>query len=37
MRATDEIGDQARRGAAEAGSGSDQGPQRFEVVIDTMA
>ena len=37
MRATDEIGDQARRGAAEAGSGSDQGPQHFEVVIDTMA
>jgi heme-degrading monooxygenase HmoA len=37
MRATDEIGDQARQGAAEAGSGSDQGPQHFEVVIDTMA
>jgi heme-degrading monooxygenase HmoA len=37
MRATDELADQARRGAAEAGSGSDQGPQHFEVAIDTMA
>jgi heme-degrading monooxygenase HmoA len=37
MRATDELGDEARRGAAEAGSGSDQGPQHFEVAIDTMA
>jgi heme-degrading monooxygenase HmoA len=37
MRATDDIGDQARQGAAEAGSGSDQGRQYFEVVIDTMA
>lgn len=37
MRASDELGDQARQGAAEAGSGSDQGPQHFEVVIDTMA
>jgi heme-degrading monooxygenase HmoA len=37
MRATDEFGDQARQGAAEAGSGTDQGLQHFEVVIDTMA
>jgi len=37
MRASDAIGDQARQGAAEAGSGSDQGPQHFEVAIDTMA
>jgi heme-degrading monooxygenase HmoA len=37
MQATDELGDEARRGAAEAGSGSDQGPQHFEVAIDTMA
>jgi heme-degrading monooxygenase HmoA len=37
MRATDDIGDQARQGAAEAGEGSDQGRQYFEVVIDTMA
>jgi heme-degrading monooxygenase HmoA len=37
MRASDELGDRARKGAAEAGSGSDQGPQHFEVTIDTMA
>jgi heme-degrading monooxygenase HmoA len=37
MRATDDVGDRARQGAAEAGSGSDQGAQRFEVAIDTMA
>jgi heme-degrading monooxygenase HmoA len=37
MRATDSIGDQARQGAAEAGDGSDQGRQYFEVPIDTMA
>jgi hypothetical protein len=37
MRATDDLADEARRGAAEAGSGSDQGPQHFEVAIDTMA
>jgi heme-degrading monooxygenase HmoA len=37
MRATDDLGDEARRGAAEAGSGSDRGPQHFEVAIDTMA
>jgi heme-degrading monooxygenase HmoA len=37
MRATDDLADQARQGAAEAGSGSDQGPQHFEVAIDTMA
>ena len=37
MRASDELGDQARAGAAEAGSGSDQGKDYFEVAIDTMA
>lgn len=37
MRASDELGNQARQGAAEAGSGQDQGSERFEVVIDTMA
>jgi heme-degrading monooxygenase HmoA len=37
MKATDSLGDQARQGAAEAGSGRDQGMQRFEVAIDTMA
>lgn len=37
MRATEDLADQARQGAAEAGSGSDQGPQHFEVAIDTMA
>ena len=37
MRATEEIGDEARQGAAEAGSGTDQGPQHFEVALDTMA
>jgi heme-degrading monooxygenase HmoA len=37
MRATEDLGDQARKGTAEAGSGSDEGPQHFEVVIDTMA
>ncbi len=37
MRATDQLGDQARTGAAEAGSGRDQGAERFEVAIDTMA
>jgi heme-degrading monooxygenase HmoA len=37
MRATDDLGDQARRGAATAGSGDDQGAQHFEVAIDTMA
>jgi heme-degrading monooxygenase HmoA len=37
MRATDELGNQAREGAAEAGSGRDQGAERFEVAIDTMA
>lgn len=36
MEASAQLGDEARRGAAEAGSGSDQGPQHFEVVIDTM-
>jgi heme-degrading monooxygenase HmoA len=37
MRATDDLGDQARSGAAEAASGSDKGRQYFEVAIDTMA
>ena len=37
MKATDSLGDQARQGAAEAGSGRDQGMERFEVAIDTMA
>jgi heme-degrading monooxygenase HmoA len=37
MRATDDLGDQARQGAAAAGSGDDQGKQHFEVAIDTMA
>ena len=37
MRASDEIGDRARAGAAEAGGGSDKGRQYFEVAIDTMA
>jgi heme-degrading monooxygenase HmoA len=37
LKATEELGDQARQGAAQAGSGSDQGASRYEVVIDTMA
>jgi heme-degrading monooxygenase HmoA len=37
MRATEELADQARQGAADAGSGADKGPQHFEVAIDTMA
>jgi heme-degrading monooxygenase HmoA len=37
MTATDSLGDQARTGAAEAGSGRDEGAERFEVAIDTMA
>jgi heme-degrading monooxygenase HmoA len=37
MRATDALADQARQGAAEAGSGDDRGAQYFEVPIDTMA
>jgi len=37
MHATDEIGDQARQAAAEAGSGTDQGMEYFEVAVDTMA
>ena|SRR5213083_2752665 len=37
MTATNALGDQARQGAAEAGSGSDEGVERFEVAIDTMA
>jgi heme-degrading monooxygenase HmoA len=37
LRASDSLGDEARRGAAEAGGGEDQGAERFEVAIDTMA
>jgi heme-degrading monooxygenase HmoA len=37
MHATDDIGDQARQQAAQAGSGSDRGAEFFEVAIDTMA
>ena len=37
MTATDSLGDQARQGAAEAGSGRDQGAEHFEVAVDTMA
>jgi heme-degrading monooxygenase HmoA len=37
MRASDALGDEARQGAAEAGEGSDQGRDYFEVTIDTMA
>jgi heme-degrading monooxygenase HmoA len=37
MRASDELGDQAREGAAAAGAGSDRGKEYFEVAIDTMA
>jgi heme-degrading monooxygenase HmoA len=37
MRASDELGDQARAGAADAGAGSDRGKEYFEVAIDTMA
>jgi heme-degrading monooxygenase HmoA len=37
LRASDSLGDEARRGAAEAGGGEDQGAERLEVAIDTMA
>ena len=37
MHASDQVGDQARSGAAEAGGGSDQGRAFYEVAIDTMA
>ncbi|HEX8854516.1 MAG TPA: hypothetical protein VF752_02875 [Thermoleophilaceae bacterium] len=37
MRASDDLGDQARQGASQAASGSDQGKQYFEVAVDTMA
>jgi heme-degrading monooxygenase HmoA len=37
MHATDDLGDQAREGAAEVGSGADQGAAHFEVAVDTMA
>lgn len=35
MRAAEAIGQQARRGAAESGSGQDEGAGRYEVAIDT--
>lgn len=37
MRATEALGDQARQGAAQAGSGSDKGAGHYEVAVDTMA
>jgi heme-degrading monooxygenase HmoA len=37
MRATDDIGNEARAGAAEAGGGADQGRDHYEVALDTMA
>ena len=37
MRATDNISDEVRPAAAEAGSGSDEGRAAYEVAIDTMA
>jgi hypothetical protein len=37
LSATDDLGDEARRGAAEVGSGEEHGSERFEVAIDTMA
>jgi heme-degrading monooxygenase HmoA len=37
MRASESIGDDAREGAATAGSGSDLGKEHYEVAIDTMA
>jgi len=37
VRASDQAGDEARRGAAGAGGGSDQGREYYEVVVDTMA
>ena len=36
MKATDELGEDARRTAAEAGGGQDQGTAHFEVAIDTL-
>src|SRR3954454_14519429 len=36
MRATDEMGEQARQTAAEAGGGQDQGTAHFEVAIDHL-
>jgi heme-degrading monooxygenase HmoA len=37
LSATDDLGDQARRGAAEVGSGEEHGSERYEVAVDTMA
>jgi heme-degrading monooxygenase HmoA len=37
LRATEQLSDENRQGAAEAGSGDDQGRTEYEVVLDTMA
>jgi heme-degrading monooxygenase HmoA len=37
MRATEGLSDEARQGAADAGSGQDEGANHYEVAIDTMA
>jgi heme-degrading monooxygenase HmoA len=37
MKATAGLGDQAREGSAEAGSGDDQGSKQFEVAFDTRS
>jgi heme-degrading monooxygenase HmoA len=37
MTAAEEVGNRAREGAAQSGSGRDQGAERFEVAIDTTA
>src|ERR1700730_6601407 len=34
MRDTDSIGEQARKGAADAGGGSVEGVDRYEIIID---
>ena len=36
MLATDDLGEQARRTAAEAGDGQDQGTAHFDVAIDRL-
>jgi hypothetical protein len=37
LRASEQLADENRQGAAEAGSGDDQGRTEYEVAIDTMA
>ena len=37
MRATDDIGDEARSSSADVGGGEDEGMKYYEVAIDTMA